>query len=238
LIAFEGWSDLIPDRKRYNESSKRFSHSRNRENQNMSTSATTTTSPTFTPDDLLTMPEPNQFELIDGELVEIQVSALTSWIAAELLSRIRNQCDPSRLAWVFGADCGYQCFPDHPNRVRKPDVSVVLRSRLRADQLEVGFLTIPPDLAVEVLSPNDLAYDIERKVVDYLNAGVRLIWIVIPPTRTVRIQRLDGTAQHLKADDHLTGEDLLPGFSCKVGELFPEISSANPSDQAGPVTTP
>ncbi len=188
-------------------------------------STTTAPPPTYTPADLLGMPEPNGYELIDGELLEQNVSALTSWIAAELLSRIRNHCEPDHIGWVFGADCGYQCFPDHPNRVRKPDVSVVLRSRLRADQLEVGFLTIPPDLAVEVLSPNDLAYDIERKVEDYLKAGVRLIWIVIPPTRSVRIQRLDGTAEHLRADQDLTGEDLLPGFTSKVGDLFPEMSS-------------
>lgn len=195
-------------------------------------SETAATLTLFTPDDLLAMPEPNQFELIDGELVEIPVSALTSRIAVMLSRLLDNHCEPEQLAWVFGADCGYQCFPDHPNRVRKPDVSVVLRSRLRVDQLEVGFLTIPPDLAIEVLSPNDLAYDIERKVEDYLNAGVRLIWIVIPPTRSVRIQRIDGTAQHLRAQDNLTGEDLLPGFTCRVGALFPDLGAVSPQVDA------
>jgi Uma2 family endonuclease len=109
--------------------------------------------------------------------------------------------------------------------VRKPDVSLVLRDRLTAEQLEEGFLTIAPDLAIEVVSPNDSAYEVEEKVQEYLSAGVRLVWVVYPPTRTVHIHRADRSTAVLSSGDELNGEDLLPGFTCHTGDLFASLPS-------------
>src|SRR5262249_28848704 len=142
---------------------------------------------TYTPDDLLRMPDGDRYELVDGRLEELNVSALSSLISARLLRRLEEFCEPDALAWIFNADCGYQCFPRHPGKVRKPDVSVVLRDRLPAEQLEEGYLTLPPDLAVEAVSPNDTAYRVEQKVQEYLEAGVRLVWVIYPPTQTVHV---------------------------------------------------
>jgi Uma2 family endonuclease len=181
---------------------------------------------TYTPDDLLRMPDGDRYELVDGKLVEINVSALSSLVANKLLSRITVFCELNPLAWVFGADCGYQCFPRHPRKVRKPDGSVLLRDRLSVDQLGEGFLKLPPDLAIEAVSPNDLAYEVEEKVQEYLGAGVRLIWVIYPTTRTVHIHRGDRSTAVVQSGDELTGEDVLPGFVCPIDELFAAIPQA------------
>jgi Uma2 family endonuclease len=79
-------------------------------------------------------------------------------------------------------------------------------------------------LAIEVISPNDLAYEIDEKIADYLRAGVSLVWIVYPPTRTVEIRRPRssslGPISHLADTDLVSGEEVLPGFSCPVTNFF------------------
>jgi Uma2 family endonuclease len=105
--------------------------------------------------------------------------------------------------------------------VRKPDVSFIRRGRLPDERLPKGHVTIPPDLAVEVLSPNDLADEVDEKVKEYLEAGVLVVWVVFPKTRTVQIHRADGPIVKLTETDELSGEEVLPGFRCRVGEIFP-----------------
>jgi Uma2 family endonuclease len=104
--------------------------------------------------------------------------------------------------------------------VRKPDVSFLCSGRLPGNRPARGYDAIPPDLAVEILSPRDLASDIDMKVEEYLRAGVRLVWVVNPDARTVRIHRADRTITGLHEGDELSGEDVLPGFACKVAEIF------------------
>jgi len=176
---------------------------------------------TFTPDDLLAMPEGKHYELVNGRLVERNVSNLTSLLGANLLGLLRDHCQPSNLAWVFGADCGYRCFPDLPKKVRRADASCVLKSRLTLGQLDEGFVAVAPDVAVEVISPRDRAYPIDQKVHEYLGAGTRLVWVVLPPSRTVWVYRADGSGTLVREAGELEGEAVLPGFRCRVGELFP-----------------
>jgi Uma2 family endonuclease len=191
--------------------------------------STTAEPRTYTPEDLLAMPDRKNYELVDGNLVELNVSTLSSWVASELNALLRNHCRDHAPAWIFGADCGCQCFPGHPRKVRKPDISLVRRERLAAEQLDEGFLTIPPDLVVEVVSPNDLAYEVMAKVKEYLGAGVRLVWVVYPPTRFVQIHRGDGSAAIVHDGDELDGEDVVPGFRCPVDALFPPSTPVAPS---------
>jgi Uma2 family endonuclease len=183
---------------------------------------------TYTPDDLLAMPDGDRYELVDGNLVELNVSALSSQGAAKLLRMIGNYCEANTPAWIFGADCGYRCFPGHPGKVRKPDVSLIHSNRLPAEQLAEGFLTLPPDLAIEVVSPDDLAYEVEEKVREYQEAGVRLVWVVYPPTRTVHISRTDGSHTVARSSDELDGEDVVSGFRCRVDDLFSGLPPAAP----------
>lgn len=175
-----------------------------------------------TPADLLAMPDGVEFELVDGQLVERNVSGLSSLVTTEVGRRLANHNEAiGSPAWIFGPDMGVQCFPGRPNKVRKPDVSFVPRERASLQDLEERFLHIPPTLAVEVDSPNDIAENLEVKEEEYLSAGVRLIWIIYPLSRTARVVLLDGSVSKLRFDDILDGEDLLTGFTCRVGDLMP-----------------
>jgi Uma2 family endonuclease len=187
------------------------------EESNMSTVAT---KQRYTPEDLLTMPDAVSYELVDGELVERDMGWKSSRIGASMVSLLRIYCAARGLGWVAGADASYQCYPDAPKKVRRPDASFIRLERMPPGEEPEGHCRIAPDLAVEVTSPNDFFDEVEAKVVEYLGAGVRLVWIVHPPTRTVHIRRLDGTVAMLREADELSGEDVVPGFRCRVGELF------------------
>jgi Uma2 family endonuclease len=183
---------------------------------------------TYTPADLLAMPDRKDYELVDGHLVERRMSRLSSWVAGRLHRYIDIFVEEHQLGWAWPADQGYLCFPDSPGKVRRPDVSFVSKSRLPEGPSSEGYIYIPPDLAVEVVSPNDLAYEVESKVVEYLDAGVALVWVIDPEARTIRIHRRGGLMSWLREDGELSGEDVLPGFRCRVATLFPENTAGKP----------
>jgi Uma2 family endonuclease len=98
-------------------------------------------------------------------------------------------------------------------------VSLVKAERL-PDRLPRGFFPGAPDLAVEVVSPGDTAAYLESKIQDYLGGGAQRVWVVYPDTRSVVVHQPNGTARRYGADDTLTDEELLPGFSLPLEELF------------------
>jgi Uma2 family endonuclease len=175
----------------------------------------------YTPDDLLQMPEGERFELVDGHLVEPNVSTLSNWVEGKLYGRIDDHCESNDLGWAFTSGNMYRCFPHRPSLIRKPDVSLIGRGRAGAEILDTRIVTIAPDLAVEVISPNDEAEDLEIKVRDYLRAGVALVWLIFPIARSARVHRPDGSISGLAEEDDLDGEAVIPGFRCRLGELFP-----------------
>jgi len=177
----------------------------------------------ITPEELLTIPDGKHYELIDGELKERNVSGLSSHVAANLNADLNLHCRKNKLGRTFGADCGYQCFPWKPKNIRRPDVSFIRADRITLEDLAEGYIKIAPDLAVEVISPNDTVAELEEKLEEYLRAGVRLIWIVYPETRTVHIRRADGSMSRLRETDELSGEDVVPEFRCPLGSLFPAV---------------
>ena len=182
--------------------------------------STAVTNVKYTPEDLLAMPDEDRYELVNGELVERHMGFRSSRIGARLLYLIEGFCEANRLGWVLPADTGYRCFPDDPNKVRKPDVSFVRLDRLPPGTPPQGYATIVPDLAVEVISPNDLFEKVSEKVEEYLSAGVRLVWVVDPAAQAVHVHRPDGDGTILRAGNELTGKDVLPGFQTRVGDLF------------------
>jgi Uma2 family endonuclease len=191
--------------------------------------ATAATKTEYTPEDLLAMPDGDRYELVDGRLVERTMGALSSWVGWRLGHLIGNFNDRQPSGWVLPADAGYQCFPDAPAKVRKPDVSFIRLGRLPGEQLPEGNILLPPDLAVEIISPNDLAYEVDHKVEEYLRAGVPLVWVVNPETRTVRVHHSDRRGFVLRDTDELTGEGVLPGFRCLVQTIFLPPSEAEPT---------
>jgi Uma2 family endonuclease len=198
----------------------------------MSTAVATKTR-RYTPEDLLAMPDEKSYELVDGQLVERKMGAESSEVGGNLFLRLAPFCREHDLGKVWPADNGFQCFPHDRGRVRKPDVSFVKRGRLPGDISPKGWIKIPPDLAVEVVSPNDLVEELEEKLDDYHKARVPLVWVIHPDQRRARVFRLDGPIVELGEDDELSGEDIIPGFRCPLREILPRRA---PAEEPG--TTP
>lgn len=173
---------------------------------------------------LRTFEDQQRFEWVNGQLKERPcMGARANRVATILIRLLDGHAAPQRLGWVFTPDTGYQCFPHEPRRVRFPDVSFVARGRLPNDQIPDGHMTVAPDLEVEVVSPNELAEDTEARVADYLAAGVRLLWIIYPSTRSIWMLHRDGTAARLTEAQELSGEDVVPGFTCPIRTLFADL---------------
>lgn len=105
--------------------------------------------------------------------------------------------------------------------VRGPDVLFVSRHRL-SGPLPDGFLDVAPDLAVEIVSPGNTASGIQEKVLEYLDAGTRLVWVVDPGSRTATIYRSGQDARIVDEDEELDGEDVLPGLRVPLKSVLPE----------------
>jgi len=181
----------------------------------------------LTPDDVLAMSGDRLYELVDGRLVEKNMSFQSTCGSARIVRFLANYCDSPLTAYV-ASEQPYKCFPSKPRQMRRPDVSLVLATRMTAELFAEGVSTIRPDLVVEVISPNDLVYDLRKKLDDFRDAEIPLIWLIYPPSKTVEIIRADGTRSELGPDDELTGEAVLPGFRCRVADVFaglPEVKA-------------
>ena len=195
----------------------------------LETPPASTARPRVTADELLAMPNAKDFELVNGILVERDpVERNLGWeseyFGSNLIGLLHAYCRVHNCGWINGSNAGYQCYediyPNDPDRVRKPDVSFISVDRIPSDAVPKANCEIVPDLAVEVISPNDLYHEVEEKVTEYLRVGVRLVWVVDPLAKTIRIHRANGTMQDLTLSDELSGEDVINGFHCPVSEVF------------------
>ena len=184
---------------------------------------------TYTPEDLLAMPDRKKYELVAATWWSAPMSQLSSWVGGQVYTLLNIFVAEHQSGWVWPADQGYACYPDAPGKVRYPDVSFIRKERLPDGLTSEGYTHIPPDLAVEVVSPNDLAYEVENKVLEYLDAGVALVWVIDPEARTVHIHRRDGSVGWLREEDELSGEDVVPGFRCPCRGLVPEKPAESPA---------
>lgn len=174
----------------------------------------------ITVDEFETMPLEGRWELVDGALVEMTPSSERSsstepMIAHLLLSHVL----PRRLGRVYGAEAGFVLFPGRQT-VLAPDVSFVAAARVPEGEARDHFSRLAPDLAVEILSPSDRLSEARAKVAIYLQAGVRLVWLVDPLEQTVTVFRPDATPEKLDATMTIDGGDVLPGFSAPVAAMF------------------
>lgn len=161
-----------------------------------------------------------RWELVKGELIKMAPAGGTHGeLTAALAQVLRNFVKPRKSGKVFGAETGFYTSHD-PDTVRGADAMFYSNERVEELGDLTGFLRLAPDLAVEVMSPGDTYNEVEEKVAEYFNAGVRLIWIVVPKTQGVVVYRSRKEALRLSREDRLTGEDVLPGFEVGVAELF------------------
>jgi Uma2 family endonuclease len=182
--------------------------------------ATDLVTPLITPEQLAAMPNDKDFELVDGRLLERKMGNKSNWIATNFAIVLSQFVTNARLGWIFTSEAGFRLNAARPNNVRKPDVSFVRFGRLPDEEPAEGYDYLAPDLVVEVISPGDTVRELEEKIDEYLQAGVRLVWVLNPDLETVKVLRPDGTIVVQRGNDDLTGEGVLPGFRCKVSELF------------------
>ena len=181
---------------------------------------TATASSAVTPEQFLGMSETEGFELDNGVVVEVPGGAKASHIAGTLFTRVARRFLVDERGWAFPPGTGLAIWAGR-NRVRKPDVTFVRNGRLPGNRLQEGWLTVVPDLVAEVVSPNDLVEDLERKLFEYREAGIPLIWVIYPSTRTAQILGTGRQRSELGPAGVLDGEDILPGFSLPLADLFP-----------------
>lgn len=159
-------------------------------------------------------------ELVRGNLVVKEPAGYRhGLVIARLARELANHVEANHLGQILGAETGFTLFRD-PDTVRAPDVGFVRRGRV-PHPAPTGFAELAPDLVVEVLSPTDRAGDVLAKVGDWLEAGVRLVWVVDPDARVARIYRPDGREAVIAAGEALDGEDVVPGFRCPLTAVLP-----------------
>ncbi len=181
----------------------------------------TTTARLMSIEEFLALPDDGcQYDLIQGELIEMPGSGFEhSAIGAFLIQVLGVFVRRNKLGVVTSSDGAY--LLNRENRtVLIPDVAFVRADRLPPPGERSGILELVPDLVVEVASPNDSANMISEKVREYLDAGVRLVWVVFPKRQMVQVYTPDRASRLLYADEVLDGGDVLPGFEMRVGEIF------------------
>ena len=160
-----------------------------------------------------------RYELVDGEVVEMapvnEQHGDTAFNISGALFVYSRQSGIGR----GGVETGYRVSQD-PDTVRGPDVSFNLRSRETGDRPATGFVPGAPDIAVEVVSPSNTSAEMGRKVAEYLAAGSQRVWVANPASRTVSVHRADGSAATYTGNDVITDEELLPGFSLALSDVF------------------
>ena len=164
--------------------------------------------------------EPYRQELIAGRLREMEPSGflhgqVTSWVGHLLLEHVSAH----GLGVVVGAETGFVLARD-PDTVRAPDAAFVRAERVTAGGLPETYWPGPPDLAVEVLSPNDRREDVEAKALDWLAAGTRAVVTLDPRQHTATLYRSPTDIRALRSDELLDLDPELPGFCVGVTELF------------------
>ena len=158
-----------------------------------------------------------RYELVNGEVVELAPpNDEHGEIAANVGAGFINYSRPRGVGRTR-VETGYTLRMG-PDTVRGPDVSFVFHPRVEGRGS--GFPVGAPDIAVEVVSPSDTAAEIARKVAEYLAAGSQRVWVVYPASRRVLIHRADGSVVSYGGDDVITDEELLPGFSLPLSEIF------------------
>ena len=177
----------------------------------------TTTRPATEADLLRTPRDGRKYELVDGEIRVSPAGSRHGVVSLKVAARLLAFVSAQKLGHVFESSTGFR-LPG--GNVRSPDASFVARDRFEGDQPPEGFSPVPPDLAVEVLSPDDRPRAILDKVGEYLERGVRVVWVIDPRSRTATVYRSLSDVSRLGPDDDLDGQDVLPGFRCRLSDIL------------------
>jgi Uma2 family endonuclease len=174
----------------------------------------------MTAEELLHLNLPNKrTELVRGRLVVREPAGFRHGdVAARILAVMAAYVYEHDLGLVLAAETGFKLF-SKPDTVRAPDVGFVRHSRV-PEALPRGFAEFAPDLAVEMLSPDDRPGEVREKVNDWHRGGTVLVWVVDPERRNARVYRADGTDALVDSSGALDGEGVLPGFVLPLARVL------------------
>ena len=175
-----------------------------------------------TADQLLRMPDDGfRYELLHGELRKTAPSGFEHGsVAARVTRSLAEHVETTKLGGVVcAAETGFK-LASNPDHVRAPDVAFVRSDRVKQAGKVQGFWPGAPDLAVEVVSPNDSYAHVEEKIIDWLAAGTRMVIVVNPRTHTASVYRSPTEIVILSGEQMLNGGDVVPGWSLPVKDLF------------------
>jgi Uma2 family endonuclease len=178
---------------------------------------------TLTGEDLLNLPmgTGERYELIEGELIIMPPAGgehgeIASTISGEIYLHLKKH----KSGKIFAAETGFYTRRDN-RTVRAPDVAFIQQSKIPQTGISKGFLDIVPDLIVEVVSPHDRASEIDMKVIEWLEFGVQLVWIVYPESRRIFVYEQEKPNPIiLDENDTLIGGSVLPEFEVQVTTIF------------------
>ncbi|MBI4771636.1 MAG: Uma2 family endonuclease [Chloroflexi bacterium] len=172
--------------------------------------------------ELLRMPRGKvRYELIRGEVITMSpAGTLHGAVANRIGYWLTGHVRADNLGEVTGAETGFLVESD-PDTVRAPDCAFISQARIAEHGLPEEYFPGAPDLAVEVVSPDDRYSEVEKKVKMWFEAGARRVWVLNPLQRTASDYTAPRRSRILREEDELEGGDVVPGFRCRVAELFP-----------------
>ncbi|ETX05249.1 Uma2 family endonuclease [Candidatus Entotheonella palauensis] len=177
----------------------------------------------------LSVQDNSLYEIVDGQRLDLQpMSAYATWLA----SRLHGQLWPYAEAHLLGTCITEMLFILDVQRDlrRRPDVAFVSAQRwpMDRDLPSTGDWEVVPDLAVEVISPNDVFKDVLAKVREYFHYGVLLVWVISPEEQQIYVYESPTQVRILSVDDKLTGGNAVSGFRLTVASLFQRSASSHP----------
>jgi Uma2 family endonuclease len=177
----------------------------------------------MTADELLALPRGEfRYELVDGELKKMSPAGQKHGrITVRLTEPLAKHVRARQLGQVYAAETGFK-LKSNPDTVRAADIAFVRRERLEILGETESYWPGAPDLAVEVNSPSDTVREVEKKVMEWLEFGSRLVWIVSSKLHTVTVYRSLTDIETLTEKDILDGGDVVPGFQISIAEIFAE----------------
>ena len=174
----------------------------------------------------------HRYELVDGELNDMDGAPPHGKMIIRIGRLLGDYIDDNALPLEVGAATGFQMSP---HTLRFPDVHVTTRARMAAyDEDAGGFPCFAPDVAIEVVSPSNTPAEMDRKTAEYFANGARAVWLAYPVPRTVAIRRPGMPEQILRDDAILRGDPEIPGFACRVSEIFAVLDWPPPATAANP----
>lgn len=183
----------------------------------------------MTPREFLTHPAAQAAsELVRGEVrVMTPAGGAHGVVASRMFAAMNAFVEAHDLGQCFADNTGFQ-LPGLPDTVRSPDAAFVRKDKLPLDGIDSGWVTVAPDLIVEVRSPTETQRELEEKLRDYQTAGTRHSWIIDPDARTVLLRDDESRDRMLSAHDVIDQIDILPGFSLDVARLFVGLAITSP----------